>query len=434
MKKLFLALALVASLQVAQAQVKSDADIQKAIDKALAAANDAKKGAKPATWMKLGQAYMNAYNNPTANITPGIDKATFNLMAGQKLPAPEQVIIGDRPYEKYVLPNVNVYFNQIGQLEITEVTHPSIEGDALGKAFEAYKAAYERGAKPKDVAEAFKNIVSKYYSDAFNAYMFGDMAKATTLFGNAAEVSLTEPSAQIDTNSVYNAAFTAAAVKDYARARTYYNKCLDMGYTNDGNVFAALSDCALADKDTLGAKRYLVDGLKMYPDNNYILTDLINLYLKINEDPAKIVELLDEAKKQMPDNPSLYYVEGNIYRDLKRNDDALAAYRKACEVDAKFAEGYFGEGIVWMNKAVEINDEAAALPLNEYKKYDELMVKVYDCFKNAIAPLEKCYELAANPDLKVLAADNLKRVYYNLRNQGADYKAGYEKYLAIVGE
>ena len=34
MKKLFLALALVASVQVANAQIKSDADIQKAIDKA----------------------------------------------------------------------------------------------------------------------------------------------------------------------------------------------------------------------------------------------------------------------------------------------------------------------------------------------------------------------------------------------------------------
>ena len=434
MKKVFLALALVASLQVAQAQVKSDADIQKAIEKAAAAANDAKKGAKPAPWMKLGQAYMNAYDNPTANITPGIDKATFNLMSGQKLANPEIVTINGRQFEKYALPAVNIYFNEAGQLEITEVTHPSYDGDALGKAFEAYKAAYERGAKAKDVAEAFKQIVSKYYGDAFNAYMFGDMAKATVFFGNAAEVSMTEPSTQIDTNSVYNAAFTAAAIKDYARAREYYNKCLDMGYTNDGNVFAALSDCSLADKDTLGAKRYLVDGLKMYPDNNYILTDLINLYLKINEDPTKIVELLDEAKKQMPDNPSLYYVEGNILRDLNKHDDAMAAYRKATEVDPKFAEGYFGEGIVWMNKAVDINEEAAALPLNEYKKYDELVAKVYDCFKQAIAPLEKCYELTSNPDLKLLAADNLKRVYYNLRSQGAEYKEGYEKYLAIVGE
>ena len=56
MKRILLALALVASVQVANAQIKSDADIQKAIEKAEATANDAKKGAKPAPWQKLGEA------------------------------------------------------------------------------------------------------------------------------------------------------------------------------------------------------------------------------------------------------------------------------------------------------------------------------------------------------------------------------------------
>ena len=57
MKRIFLALALVASVQVANAQIKSDADIQKAIEKAEATALDAKKGAKPAPWVKLAEAY-----------------------------------------------------------------------------------------------------------------------------------------------------------------------------------------------------------------------------------------------------------------------------------------------------------------------------------------------------------------------------------------
>ena len=83
MKKIFLALALVASVQVANAQIKSDADIQKAIEKAEATANDAKKGAKPAPWQKLAEAYVKAYTNPSANISTGIDKQTFSLMAGE---------------------------------------------------------------------------------------------------------------------------------------------------------------------------------------------------------------------------------------------------------------------------------------------------------------------------------------------------------------
>ena len=122
MKKIFLALALVASLQVANAQIKSDADIQKAIDKAEATANDAKKGAKPAPWQKLGEAYLNAYTNPTANISTGIDKQTFALMAGEKPSKVETVTFDGQPYEKQVLSRANVYFNQAGMLAMYEVT------------------------------------------------------------------------------------------------------------------------------------------------------------------------------------------------------------------------------------------------------------------------------------------------------------------------
>ena len=35
--------------------------------------------------------------------------------------------------------------------------------------------------------------------------------------------------------------------------------------------------------------------------------------------------------------------------------------------------------------------------------------------------------------MKAAAADYLKRVYFVLRNEGEEYKAGYEKYNAIVG-
>ena len=61
MKKLFVVLALAGSLQVALAQ-KPAAEMQKNVDKALVATKDAKKAAKPATWTKLAEAYMAAYN------------------------------------------------------------------------------------------------------------------------------------------------------------------------------------------------------------------------------------------------------------------------------------------------------------------------------------------------------------------------------------
>ena len=433
MKRILLALALVASVQVANAQIKSDADIQKAIEKAEATANDAKKGAKPAPWQKLGEAYVKAYQNPAANISTGIDKQTFSLMAGEKPSAVEQVTLDGQTYEKQVLSRANVYFTPAGQLAFYEVTKPSVAGDPLEKAVNAYAKAFQLGAKEKEVDAALQNIVGYYYQDAISAYTLGDLPKASDLFGKAAAASMTPPSSKIDTNAVYNAAFTAANAGNFARAKEFYNKCLDMGYTSEGSVYASLSNCALAEKDTTAAKQWLADGLQKYPDNPSILTNLINLYIQMKEDPKKIVELLDEAKAQMPDNPSLYYVEGNILTGIKDFDGALKAYRKASEINPDYEWGYYGEGSMWLQKQAALVEEANALPVNAYKEYDAKMEEIAQALKTAVPAFESCYAKATDENLKAAAADYLKRVYFALRNEGDEYKAGYEKYNAIVG-
>jgi len=431
MKKLFLVLALACSLQVAFAQ-KSDADMQKAVDKALAASQDAKKGQKAKTWMDLGKAYINAYSNPTANITQGLDKNTFSMMNKEKPLSVTNVVLEGQPYEKMEFSHANVYFNAAGVLVLTEVTHPSVPGDLLAEAAKAYAKAFELGSKAEDVAPKMKQIADFYYNDAFTAYSLGDMAKASKLFEGSYNVSVTPPSEETNLDAAYNAAFTALAGKDYDQAEKYYKTCLSKGYTSEGNVFASLSECALAKADTLGAKSYLATGLTQFPDNAAILTNLINLYLQTKEDPAKIVELLDEAKKAMPDNPSLYYVEGNIYAGIKDYEKAEAAYAKALDINDAYDMAWYGKANVALKRAEDLIDEREALDVREWKKYDELSAKVVETYKSAIAPFEKCYEVSQIPEVKAAAADFLKRLNFQLRNEDPKYQADYEKWEKIV--
>lgn len=419
------------SLQVAFAQ-KPAAEMQKNVDKALQATKDAKKGAKPATWVKLAEAYMAAYNNPVTNITMGIDKATFQMMNKEKPLSVSNVTIEGQPFEKMEFSNVDVYFNPAGMLAIINVTHPSIEGDALCEAAKAYTKAYELGEKAEKVDPKLQEIANKYYEDAYSAYQLGNMAKASDLFKGAANVSMMAPCSAPNYDAAYNAAFTAVAAQNYDQAEEYFNLCLKNGYTSDGNIYANLSQCALAKADTLAAKNYLATGLTQFPENESVLTSLINLYLQTNEDPEKIVELLDEAKKVMPDNPSLYYVEGNIYVGVKNYDKAVAAYDKALEIQPAYDFAYYGKGNVALKKAEDLIAERDALDVREWKKYDELNEQVTEVYKGAVEPFEKCYEVSQNEAVKASAADFLKRLCFTLRNVDPKYQEGYDKWSKIV--
>ena len=74
MKKILLAIAVLLTVQLADAQVKSPEAAKKAIDAAQAAADNAKKATKVATWLKLATAYTDAYNAPKGSAWLGASK------------------------------------------------------------------------------------------------------------------------------------------------------------------------------------------------------------------------------------------------------------------------------------------------------------------------------------------------------------------------
>uniref|UniRef100_UPI0040284474 hypothetical protein n=1 Tax=Candidatus Cryptobacteroides bacterium TaxID=3085639 RepID=UPI0040284474 len=425
MKKILLALAVLASMQVANAQVKSAADAKKAVEAAEAAASNEKKAVKTATWLKLGQEYVKAYDAPTGNIIPGSSKTELALMMGSEKPvSTEAVEIQGTPYTKEVYADKNLYFNANGQLAVIEVTKP-VYADALEKAIAAYQKAYDLDAshaKSKDIAAAFDLIGQKYNTEAYNKYTLGDLASASKYFEKAAEVEALAPLSKIDTTSIYNAGFTAWATKDMSKAKELFEKCYNLGYYYEGGeVFAKL-----ADVDTLNTKKYLEEGFEKFPQSQSILIGLINYYLKSNESTDRLFELLDKAKANEPNNASLFYVEGNIRSQLGDTENAVKAYRKCAEINPEYEYGFIGEGTMYYNKAIEVQTKAQD-ELDD-TKYMALVKEFEEDLKACIPAFEKAFEVTKSEQVKAGVAEYLKNAYYRFRDEGADYKAGYEKY------
>ena len=207
MKKLMTALAILASVTFASGQNKNVASATKALEVAQEAAQNAKKATKAATWLTLGQSYLNAYSAPAGSLWAGATKQDLKLIMGDEKPSSvENVTIVGQQLTKEVYSNKELYFNPNGQLAIINVTKPVVE-NGLEKALEAYKKAFELDPKKvKEVTAALQDINKKYIDEAYNKYSLGNGGAASDLFAKAAEAKATAPLSQIDTNAIYNAA------------------------------------------------------------------------------------------------------------------------------------------------------------------------------------------------------------------------------------
>ena len=430
-------LALAASVICANAQVKSVSAATSALEKAKAETENPKKSAKFQTWMKYGQALVSAYDSPAGDAWIGATRQELQLITGSEKPSSvESVVLAGQQWEKEVYSTRNYYYspNAMGQMALSmiEITKP-IDADALSKAAAAYAKAAEldeKGSKAKDITAALKNINTKLIEKAYTEYTLGDLAAASVDFEKAAAAVAYPPVCQLDSNSVYNAAFTAWAVGDNDRAEVFFKKCYDAGYyAADGEVFAKLADIATKAGDADASRDILEEGFQKFPQSQSILVGLINYYITSNGNTDRLFELLGTAKENEPNNPSLYYVEGNIRKQLGMVDEALAAYRKCEEIDPNYAFGHIGEGILWYDLAIKYQEEAQ----NEmdYKKLDVLDAKFIEALKNCVAPFEKAIELLQDDSNKVGVAEYLKNACFRFREEPG-YAEKYEKYKAIV--
>jgi len=418
---------------------QSKDQVVKAVQKAEALSQNAKKATKAATWIKLGEAYMNAYNQPINGLRLGAPQVETKLiLRDQKVLKSEVKTINGKKFTVDTYNNKALYYSEAGILSAIQITKPVMDVDLLSKAKKALDKAIEvdkDGKKSDDIIKAMTTLKGYYVDyEAMGAYAIGDVKTACKYFEASLPLSDNPVVKKIDSTMVYYTAVTAQIAGDKDKAIKYYNQCIDLGYYQKGDAFSSLAELYRKDGNTDRAKSLLSEGFSKFPKSQSILVSLINIYLETNDDPSKILTLIHTAQANEPNNASLHYAEGNVYKNLGDLDNAFKCYEKSYAIDSTYVFGVYTIGTTYFDKAIDVQGKMDKLDINDVEGYNKLNKEFEDDLKNAIDPFERAFNAAADKDFKISIADGLKQIYFRFRTESDDYMKAYKKYDTFLKE
>ncbi len=432
MKRFFITLAVALMIvPMVNAQSKDAAKALKDLNKAKEAVS---KKNDASSWIKLGTAYLYAFEAPVNGLATGMDPVSLQVLTkGQIKLGSEQREINGKQFIVDKYSDKELYLASNGSLSAYKILRPVTQEDELAKSLEAFeKAKSFANVSVKDLLPVMQSLARRHWTNAICAYNLGEFKEASNSFFKCFEITKSEPINEIDTNAIIYAGISSVLGKDPSRAIELFEQCRAIPGVADGDIYANLADSYKMTGDTAKCKSILAEGFEKFPTNQGILVSLINVYLDTNDDPQKLIEVIHKAQENEPTNASLVYVEGNLYRNMKDFDKAIGLYRKAAEIDPTYVYAPFNEGDAYYSMALDLQEQANAEA--DDAKWTVLNNQLNDCLKKAIEPFERAFSITEDVEIKKGCAEYLKQIFFRFRDEDPSYMANYEKYKKFIDD
>ncbi|MGC9355292.1 MAG: tetratricopeptide repeat protein [Mariniphaga sp.] len=304
--------------------------------------------------------------------------------------------------------------------------------DPLTEALKSYKKALElddKGRFENSVKVKLTLLTNDLTNQAVEAFNDENYSKALQSFEQILEVQDIDIIKQdnpeaVDTVIIFNAGLAAYNAENYDKAIEYYKEAAKYGY-NEARTYSLIANAYQLKKDTLGALGALQEGFEKYPEDNTILTSMIQIYLDLDK-TEDAMKYLDVAIQQDPGNATFYFAQGTLYEKVENDEKAIESYEKAIENDETFFNAYYNLGALYYNKGVKQIEVANSIPTSDNEVYEVELKKADKWFKEALPYMEKCHELKPDDNMTM---ESLKNLYYRLKDM-----ENYNRMLEKLGQ
>ena len=204
--------------------------------------------------------------------------------------------------------------------------------------------------------------------------------------------------------------------KDYEKAVRYANEAMkDPAKASDAQeilIFSQKDNCK-TQADSVAYLNTLKDLHAKDPKNERFFSLLIDYYQKPHMAAEKAAWLEEEIAKD-PQNKMAWALKGETLMNAEKWDDAVAAYKKAVEIDPNFVQVIFNIGISLNSKAIALKDQLANKSTGRLSAADNQ--KVVDVLNESKGYLEKLKEMDPNQE-KTNWAYPLYQIYYAIGDE-----------------
>lgn len=212
----------------------------------------------------------------------------------------------------------------------------------------------------------------------------------------------------VDTSIIYNAGLAAYNAKNYDKAVKHFITCKEMNY-GGVNLHLLLKNAYVSMNDSASVLQILEEAFKEFPEEKEVLVQLVNYYITANMN-NEALDFLKIAKEKDPGNASYFFAEGLIFDRTGKVNNARNTYQRSIDLDPEFFTSQYNLGVLIFNQGVKMVEEANKILDNE--KYTVAREAANVRFAEALPYLEKSHEL--NPgDIQTM--ETLKLIYYRLK-------------------